>query len=169
VETLRPRAAWLFLFVAALGAWQSSYMIMIDTWTYKLHSAACYLAVAMFLPAWLIGGARGRPTNGDALYLWLLYCHRAGTGMAATLIRAQAKLGPVYHQITHLIPVRFCPKHRSAVVGRQPHGVGTGPFLSGPTCRPASGSGWKKKMARQSITWSRTWAWRRTLKWWPLT
>jgi hypothetical protein len=108
-EASRRFAAWLFSFVAALGVWQSSYMIMIDTWTYKLHSAACYLAVAMFLPAWLIGGARGRPTNWDALYLWLLYCHRAGTGMAATLIRAQAKLGPVYHQITHLIPVRFCP------------------------------------------------------------
>jgi hypothetical protein len=108
VDSSRRHAAWLFLLVAAVGVWQSAYMIMINTWTYKLHSAACYLAVATVLPTWLIGGARGSAHKWGCTILAGFYTAIGLTQeWVLPLIPAQPKLGPVYQHITHLIPVRF--------------------------------------------------------------
>ncbi len=107
-DVLRRSSVWLFLFVGALGLWQSSYMIMQNTWTFRLHSAACYLAIALVIPQWLIASARGSAFKWGCTIVAAFY---TAFGLAQEwllpLFPAQPKLGPVYHNITHLIPVRF--------------------------------------------------------------
>jgi hypothetical protein len=102
------RSTWLFFFVGTLGLWQSSYMIMMNTWTNKLHSATCYLTVALFIVPWLIAPARG---SGHKWGCTIVAAFYTAIGLAQEwllpLFPAQPKLGPVYHQITHLVPVRF--------------------------------------------------------------
>jgi hypothetical protein len=107
-DALRRSATWLFLFVGTLGLWQSSYIIMMSIWTNKLHSAACYLAVAVFLPHWLIACARGSAQKWGCTIVAAFYtCIGLAQEWLLPLFSAQPKLGPVYHNVTHLIPVRF--------------------------------------------------------------
>ena len=54
---------WMFLFVGAAGVAHLSVMIIEPTWLANMHTADCYLAVALVIPAMLIasgwGAARG--------------------------------------------------------------------------------------------------------------
>jgi hypothetical protein len=107
-DALRRTLLGLFFFVCTLGLWQSACLVMQSTWTNKLHLAAAYLAVALVIPHWFIAGARGSAHRWGCTILAALY---TGIGLAQEwlfpLIPAEPKLGPVYHQVTHLIPVRF--------------------------------------------------------------
>jgi hypothetical protein len=73
-----------------------------------MHTAACYLAVAVAFPASII--ATGRASR----YKWgctLVGAAYMGIIIAAIwvlpLVPAQPKIGPVYQQVTHLIPPQF--------------------------------------------------------------
>jgi hypothetical protein len=107
-EEVRRTLTWLFVFVGADCVVQMGTMLTDATWPMNLHSAACYLAVAILIPPALIGSA------------WGLGRRWACTLMAATymaiqlafewilpLFPAQPKLGPVYQNITHLVPLHF--------------------------------------------------------------
>jgi hypothetical protein len=105
---LHRSATRLFLFMGTLGLWQSSYIIMMNIWTNKLHSAACYLAIALFLPHWIIASARGSAHKWGCTIVAVFYsCIGLTQEWILPLFPAQPKLGPVYQHVTHLIPVRF--------------------------------------------------------------
>lgn len=107
-DALRDRLRWLFLFVGALGVTQFAKLIIAATVTSNMHSAACYLAVSFFIPTILVATGWGAAhkwgcTIAAAIYMVF--------GLAAEwllpLFSAQPKLGPVYHNVTHLIPMGF--------------------------------------------------------------
>jgi hypothetical protein len=107
-EEVRRTLTWLFVFVGADGVVQLGTILTDATWPINLHNAGCYMAVAMAIPPVLIGAAWGLGRR------WA--CTLVAGGYTAILlafewvlpvIPAQAKLGPVYQNITHLVPLHF--------------------------------------------------------------
>lgn len=108
MDALRMRLTWLFLFVGATGTSQLSVAIIGSTWVANMHTAACYLAVAVLIPPMLVATGWGAVhrwgcTIAATIYtaIWL------GSEWLLPLFPAQPKLGPVYHNVTHLLPLRF--------------------------------------------------------------
>jgi hypothetical protein len=107
-EEVRRRLTWLFVFVGADVVVQLGTILTDSTWPVNLHSAGCYLAVAIAIPPVLIGAAWGlrRPWACTLIaggYTAILLAFE----WVLPLIPAQAKLGPVYQNITHLVPLHF--------------------------------------------------------------
>jgi hypothetical protein len=107
-DALRDRLRWLFLFVGSLGLIQFAKLIVAATFTENMHTAACYLAVAVFIPSILVA------TGWAAVHKWGCTIAAAiytaiglGSEWLLPLFPAQPKLGPVYHNVTHLIPIGF--------------------------------------------------------------
>jgi hypothetical protein len=98
----------LFLFVGSIGLPPLTVIIIRYTWFTSMHTATCYLAVALAIPAWLIASGWGSAHRWGSSIIAGIY---TGGSLAAEwlmpLIPAQPKLGPVYHNVTHLIPLRF--------------------------------------------------------------
>jgi hypothetical protein len=107
-EPVRRQLTWLLVFVGGDCVVQFGTMLTDSTWPVNLHNAACYLAVAILLPAALIGPSWGLAKRWACTLV-------AGTYTAILLafewilplIPAQPKLGPVYQNITHLVPLHF--------------------------------------------------------------
>ncbi len=107
-EVLRGRLAWLLLIVGSVGVVEISEMITEPTWFTNMHTAGCYLAVAVFIPAMMIAPGWGSAQKWGCTILAALYTAIGlGSEWLLPLIPAQPKLGPVYHNITHLVPLRF--------------------------------------------------------------
>jgi hypothetical protein len=107
-ENVRWKLGWLSVFVGATCVTQLGTMLTIPTWPANMHTAQCYLAVAILIPPALIGtawglGRRGACTLVAGTYTALLLAFE----WILPLIPAEPKLGPVYQHITHLIPLRF--------------------------------------------------------------
>ncbi len=107
-KTVRRKLTWLAVLVGATCVTQLGTILTLSTWPANMHTAQCYLAVAIAIPPALIGTA------------WGLNRRWAGSLVAGTytiillafewilpLIPAQPKLGPVYQNITHLVPLHF--------------------------------------------------------------
>jgi hypothetical protein len=108
MDALRGRLTWLFLFVGSLGATQLSNAIIGPTRAENMHSAACYLAVALFMPLILVATGWGAKHKWGCTIPAAIYTVIGlGAEWLLPLFPAQPKLGPVYHNVTHLIPVRF--------------------------------------------------------------
>jgi hypothetical protein len=105
---LRSRLTWLFVFVGGIGVSQLAVMIIDPTWLQNQHTAACYLAVALLIPTFLIGTGWGTGRRWGCTMVASVY---TAIGLASEwilpLFPAQPKLGPVYQNVTHLVPLRF--------------------------------------------------------------
>jgi hypothetical protein len=107
-DALRRKLTWLFLFVGAIGVSQLSVMIVQPTWLANMHTATCYLAVALFIPPVLIGSGWGVMHKWGCTITAAIYTAIGlGAEWLLPLFPAQPKLGPVYQNVTHLIPLRF--------------------------------------------------------------
>jgi hypothetical protein len=107
-EQVRRRFMWLLLFVGAVSVGQLGIILTSSTWPANMHSASCYLAVAIFIPAVLIAPAwtsrwRWGCTTVAAIYTAILLAFE----WILPLFPAVPKLGPVYQHITHFVPLRF--------------------------------------------------------------
>jgi hypothetical protein len=107
-EGARKILTWLFVFVGADCVVQMGTMLTDATWPMNLHSAGCYLAVAIGMPPMLVGaawglGRRWACTLVAAAYTVILLAFE----WILPLIPAEPKLGPVYQNITHLVPLHF--------------------------------------------------------------
>lgn len=103
---LQERLVRLFVIVAAINVMFAPTLTFVTR--KNLHSAVCYLAIALAIPATLI--ATGRASR----HRW--GCTLVSAGFMAIviasiwvlpLIPAQPKIGPVYQNVTHLIPPQF--------------------------------------------------------------
>lgn len=106
--SVRRTLGWLLLFVGAGCVGQMGTILTNSTWPAAMHSAACYLAVALFIPPVLVAPAwasqwrwgctvvAGFYTAIHLVFEWIL-----------PLFPATPKLGPVYQHITHLVPLHF--------------------------------------------------------------
>jgi hypothetical protein len=108
MDTLRGRLRWLFLFVGSLGLIQFAKLIIVATLTENMHTAACYLAVAVFIPPILFAtGWAAEHKWGCTIVAAIYTAIGLGSEWLLPLFPAQPKLGPVYHNVTHLIPIGF--------------------------------------------------------------
>jgi hypothetical protein len=105
---VRERLMWLLLIQGGICVVLLSVMIMPLTTRGSMHSASCYLAVAMCIPAMLIAAGRGAGHKWGCTIVAAVYM---GIGIASEwllpLVPAQPRLGPVYHNVTHLMPLQF--------------------------------------------------------------
>ena len=104
----RAALDWLFLYVGAMIVVALTVMALELTSRIFMHGGRFYRVVCMLVPAVLAAlarasGRRWAATLTASLYtlfilsfLWIL-----------PLFPAQPKLGPVYHQVTHIIPAGF--------------------------------------------------------------
>lgn len=107
-EPARRVLVVLLLFVGAGCVEQLGTMLTTNTWPTEMHQAACYLAVAIGIPAVLIAPAwavqwRWASTAVAGIYTAMLLAFE----WILPLFPAQPKLGPVYQHITHLVPLHF--------------------------------------------------------------
>lgn len=107
-EGVRRTLGWLMLFIGACCVAQMGLLLTVSTWPTEMHSAACYLAVAIGIPAVLIApawasGWRWGCTTVAGIYTVILLAFE----WILPLFPAEPKLGPVYQHVTHLIPLRF--------------------------------------------------------------
>ena len=107
-EALRGRLMWLFAYVGATAVAQMGLILTQATWPVYMHSASCYLAVAIGIPPVLVGTAWGAPnkwacTRVAGIYTAILLAAE----WILPLFPAEPKLGPVYQHVTHFIPLRF--------------------------------------------------------------
>ena len=99
---------WMLLYVGASCVAQMGTVLTNSTWPNELHTAACYAAVAIAIPAVLIapGWASGWKWGCTAvagIYTVILCAFE----WILPLFPATPKLGPVYQHITHLVPLHF--------------------------------------------------------------
>ena len=108
VETVRTRLTWLFFLIGAMAVAQLSVMIIDPTWLVNMHTAGCYLAVALFIPSMLIATGWGAAHKWGCTMVAVIYTVIGlGAEWLLPLFAAQPKLGPVYHNVTHYVPLRF--------------------------------------------------------------
>ena len=105
---LRARMVRLLLALGSISVVLMTVLIMPATVRMYMHSAVCYLAVALGIPTVMIGIGRASRHKWGCTMIGLGY---TALGLAAEwlwpLVPARPKLGPVYHDITHLIPLQF--------------------------------------------------------------
>ena len=106
--TLRKRRSWLILIVGATCVMIPPVPVLAFTSRSYMHTATCYLAIAAFTPLMVIA------TKGASAHRWgctIVTSIYMGLGVASEwlipLFPAEPKLGPVYHNVTHLIPLQF--------------------------------------------------------------
>ena len=104
-DGLRVRLTWLFLFICSLGVANFASSV---PGAASMHRADCYLAFALYIPCWLIACGRGAPrTWGLTIVAAGYMVISLGLEWLLPLFPAQPKFGPVYHNVTHLIPPGF--------------------------------------------------------------
>jgi hypothetical protein len=107
-DGVRRTLGLLMLFIGASCVAQMGLILTTSTWPNEMHTAACYLAVAIAIPPVLIAPAWGSQwrwgcTAVAGIYTAILLAFE----WILPLFPAQPKLGPVYQHITHLVPLRF--------------------------------------------------------------
>jgi hypothetical protein len=102
---LQSRLTWLFLFSSSMGLGTLASFI---PGMRSMHTADSYLIFALAIPTWLIACGQGSAHKWGATIVAAFY---TGISLAAEwllpLFPAQPKFGPVYHNISHLIPSGF--------------------------------------------------------------
>jgi len=105
---VRRTLTWLSVYVGATCVGQMMTLLTDATWPLNLHNARSYMAVAMLVPPALIGTSWGLARRWACALVAGCYTL---IGLAfewiLPLFPAQPKLGPVYQNITHLVPLHF--------------------------------------------------------------
>lgn len=107
-NALHGRLIGWFLLMGSIVMSEVSVMIYRPTWLSNMHTARCYLAIAVFIPPIMIATGWGSTRKWGCTIIGATY---TGLLLAAEwllpLIPAQPRLGPVFHNVTHLVPLRF--------------------------------------------------------------
>ncbi|HYK05695.1 MAG TPA: hypothetical protein VE974_28355 [Thermoanaerobaculia bacterium] len=105
-EGLRERVVWLFLIVSGVSL---LFMPLLNFTTRRsMHTAACYLAVALVIPSLMIATGRGSRHKWGCTIVAAVYMGIVLTSVwLLPLFPAQPKIGPVYQNVTHMIPGQF--------------------------------------------------------------
>jgi len=104
----RTRLAWIVLLIGGEILTLSMIAILEETFRSNLHRAESYRAVALVGPAFLVAFSRASDHRWAATILATFYTvFMAAMVWLFPLFPAQPKLGPVYQNITHFIPLEF--------------------------------------------------------------
>src|ERR1700732_78147 len=98
----------MFLYVGGIIVMHSCFLITEYTVSAALHSATAYLAVSLAVPLALVGVARASEHRwGNTIIVAVYTAAVFGQLWILPLFAAQPKLGPVYQNVTHFIPMAF--------------------------------------------------------------
>src|SRR5580700_12101560 len=107
-DGVRRTLGALLLFIGAGCVAQMGTILTVSTWPTEMHNAACYLAVAIVIPAVLIAPAWGSEWRWGSTVVAVIYTAiLLAFEWILPLFPAEPKLGPVYQHVTHLVPLRF--------------------------------------------------------------
>jgi len=98
----------LFLYVGGIIVMHACFLITEYTVSGALHSATAYLVVSLAVPLALVGVARASEHRWGNTILVAVYTAAVLAQLwILPLFAAQPKLGPVYQNVTHFIPMAF--------------------------------------------------------------
>src|ERR1700727_2746333 len=104
----RAKFRGLFLYVGAIIFMRGCFLITEYTVSAALHSATAYLAVSLAVPLALVGVARASEHRWGNTIIAAVYTVAVLAQLwILPLFAAQPKLGPVYQNVTHFIPMAF--------------------------------------------------------------
>jgi len=104
----RDRLEWLFLYVGGMIIIQLGILTVENTWRTVMHTAQFYKVVALAMPLPLAGiSAASRHRWASTVVMGVYSLFWAGMLWILPLFPATPKLGPVYHNVTHFIPMPF--------------------------------------------------------------
>ena len=105
---LRAMFRRLFLYVGGIIVMHGCFLITEYTGKEALHSATGYLVVSLAVPLALVGVARASEHRWGNTILAAIYTAAVLAQLwILPLCAAQPKLGPVYQNVTHFIPMAF--------------------------------------------------------------
>ena len=98
----------LFLYIGGLSVIGQMFFLQEYTWDVKLHQSAAYIAMGIALPFFFAAfsqasRSRWAATSTAAVYMLFLIAEI----LILPLFPAQPKLGPVFFQVTHMVPAKF--------------------------------------------------------------
>jgi hypothetical protein len=98
----------LFLWVSGLAIGGQMFFLQEYTWDVVLHQSAAYISMGIALPIlfavfWRASRFRWASTVTALIYMAFIL----GEILIFPLVPAQPKLGPVFFQVTHLVPAKF--------------------------------------------------------------
>jgi hypothetical protein len=98
----------LFLYVGGIIVMHGCFLITEYTVSQALHSATAYLVVSLAIPLALVGVARASEHRwGNTIIIAIYTAAVLAQLWILPLFAAQPKLGPVYQNVTHFIPMAF--------------------------------------------------------------
>ena len=96
------------LWIGTICVAQFTMMIIAQTWMTEMHTAVCYFAVGLLIPPMLLSTGWGSGFRWGCSLTALVYTVLSlAVEWGLPLIPAHPKLGPVYHNVTHFVPLRF--------------------------------------------------------------
>jgi hypothetical protein len=105
---LRAMFRRLFLYVGGIILMHGCFLITEYTENQRQHSATAYLVVALAVPLVLVGVARASEHRWGNIIIAAIYTAAVLAQLwILPLFAAQPKLGPVYQNVTHFIPMAF--------------------------------------------------------------
>jgi hypothetical protein len=105
---LRAMFRRLFLYVGGIIVMHGCFLITEYTGSQALHSASAYLVVSLAVPLALVGVARASEHRwGNTIIVAVYTAAVLAQLWILPLFAAQPKLGPVYQNVTHFIPMAF--------------------------------------------------------------
>jgi hypothetical protein len=107
-EPMRRRAARMFALSSGLFLCILAILLMDWSGRTRMHAGSFYTALSMTLPIVLVstavsGRSRWPATTSAAIYMLVF----GGTSWVLMLFPAVPKLGPIYREITHYVPLDF--------------------------------------------------------------
>ena len=104
----RAKFRRLFLYVGGIIVMHGCFLITEYTGSVALHSATAYLVVSLAVPLALVGVARASEHRwGNTIIVAVYTAAVLAQLWILPLFAAQPKLGPVYQNVTHFIPMAF--------------------------------------------------------------
>ena len=104
----RAKFRRLFLYVGGIIVMRGCFLITEYTGSAALHSATAYLVVSLAVPLGLVGVARASEHRWGNTIIAAVYTAAVLAQLwILPLFAAQPKLGPVYQNVTHFIPMAF--------------------------------------------------------------
>jgi hypothetical protein len=98
----------LFLYAGGIIVMHGCFLITEYTVSQALHSATAYLSVSLAVPLALVGVARASEHRwGNTIVVAVYTAAVLAQLWILPLFAAQPKLGPVYQNVTHFIPMAF--------------------------------------------------------------
>ena len=108
VGAVKPKLTWLFLYLAGLGLFLHSMLKSEFADANLMHSAVFYRAIAIGTPTVLVAYARGSGHKWGATIIASVYTAVMLAFLwTFPLFPAHPRLGPVYTNVTHMVPMEF--------------------------------------------------------------